>query len=245
MENAIAVDQHRSLREPITLPRQTRSQGSVGAAIADGEPGDAGAQFAELGEMAAEGAAAVEHQHRSGGERWGHRGGFGRMAQRFFPTGILLMAPDPLGRIRDPRILGPLKGVLQGVAQKLLPGLLQGVLLLTLLLSGLALAPAAWADTQPSVSAYRCDGDPLSAERVPGAVDATAIPNTLAGTVPGAYLVLHWRGVQLQLPRTNNAGAPSYSDGKWAWSEEDPDHPVLRLRTPGGGVQAFRCETPA
>jgi hypothetical protein len=90
--------------------------------------------------------------------------------------------------------------------------------------------------------AYRCDGEPLSAELVPGAVDALGIPNTLAGTVPGAYQVLRWRGVQLQLPRTNNAGAPSFSDGKWAWSELDPDHPILRLRSSGGDVREFRCD---
>jgi hypothetical protein len=115
-------------------------------------------------------------------------------------------------------------------------------LVLGLLVFSLGLAPPAWADSQPQVSTYRCDGDPLTAERVPGAVDAVGIPNTLAGTLPGAYLVLRWRGVQLQLPRSNNAGAPSFSDGKWAWSEPDPDHPVLRLRSPAGAVQQFSCE---
>jgi hypothetical protein len=103
-------------------------------------------------------------------------------------------------------------------------------------------AAAAWADSQPQQRTYRCDGEPLSAELVPGAVDALGIPNTLAGTVPGAYQVLRWRGVQLQLPRTNNAGAPSFSDGKWAWSELDPDHPILRLHSGGGDVREFRCD---
>ena len=137
-----------------------------------------------------------------------------------------------------------------------LPVLLRDLLALTLSFAAvLAVAlPAAllWipaspaqADSQPVVRAYRCDGEPLSAELVPGAVDASDIPNTLAGTLPGAYVVLRWRGVQLQLPRSNNAGAPSFSDGKWAWSEPDPDHPVLRLRRPGGDLQDFRCEPQA
>jgi hypothetical protein len=131
--------------------------------------------------------------------------------------------------------------------------LLRGVLALTLSLTALlptALSTAvlsipaspAWADSQPVARAYRCDGEPLSALLVPGAVDASDIPNTLAGTLPGAYVVLRWRGVQLQLPRSNNAGAPSFSDGKWAWSAFDPDHPVLRLRRPGGDLQDFACE---
>jgi hypothetical protein len=117
-----------------------------------------------------------------------------------------------------------------------------GLLLsLVIVLSGWIPAAAAWADTLPEARAYHCDGEPLLAELVPGAVDARDIPNTLAGTLPGAYLVLRWRGVQLQLPRTNNAGSPSFSDGKWAWSEADPGHPRLRLRRAGGDVQEFAC----
>jgi hypothetical protein len=56
---------------------------------------------------------------------------------------------------------------------------------------------------------YFCDGDPLSAEVFNGAVDAIGIANSNGGTVPGAVIVLKWRGISLQLPRTDNAGAPS------------------------------------
>jgi hypothetical protein len=141
------------------------------------------------------------------------------------------------GFSKDPTILSPLAWMLRS-------------LLVVLICLGPAIpgfpasfpAAAAWADSQPQQRIYRCDGEPLSAELVPGAVDALGIPNTLAGTVPGAYQVLRWRGVQLQLPRTNNAGAPSFSDGKWAWSELDPDHPILRLRSGGGDVREFRCD---
>lgn len=90
--------------------------------------------------------------------------------------------------------------------------------------------------------AYRCDGDLLLARTDNGPVDAVGIPNVMAGTVPGAFVVLRWRNLALQLPRTNNAGAPSFTDGKWWWSLEDPDHPSFRLRQGLGMVEAFSCE---
>ena len=86
---------------------------------------------------------------------------------------------------------------------------------------------------------YLCEGDPMIARVDNGAVDALDIPNVSGGTVPGAFVVLRWRDLSLQLPRTNNAGAPSYSDGKWWWSMEDPEHPRFLLRR--GDVQEFSC----
>jgi hypothetical protein len=115
------------------------------------------------------------------------------------------------------------------------------VVLLVVLLA-LALPPVALADSKPPAARYRCDGEPLTTVLNPGAVDALAIPNSSGGTVPGAFLVVSWRGIQLQLPRTNNAGAPSFSDGKWWWSLETPDHPRFRLRQSGGEIQEFSCE---
>jgi hypothetical protein len=100
-------------------------------------------------------------------------------------------------------------------------------------------APAANAAPLGTSSRYRCDGDLLLAQAENGAVDALAIPNTSAGTPPGAFIVLQWRGTSLQLPRTNNAGPPSYTDGLWWWSLEDPEHPNFRLRR--GGIQVFAC----
>jgi hypothetical protein len=99
--------------------------------------------------------------------------------------------------------------------------------------------PAANAAPLGTSSRYRCDGDLLIAQAENGAVDALAIPNTSAGTLPGAFIVLQWRGTSLQLPRTNNAGPPSYTDGLWWWSLEDPEHPNFRLRR--GGLQVFAC----
>ena len=116
--------------------------------------------------------------------------------------------------------------------------------LLALLLA-LALPAPARADRAAEPSRFLCEGEPLTVELVRGAVDAIGIPNSTAATVPGSYVVLEWRQVRLQLPRSNDAGAPAFSDGKWLWSQEDPQHPLLRLRRPGGDAQTFRCEATA
>jgi len=90
---------------------------------------------------------------------------------------------------------------------------------------------------------YLCGGDPLSAEVYAGAVDASDIPNSAGGTVPGAFVVLEWRGVSLQLPRTNNAGVPSYTDGRWWWQASDPEHPDFAQRR--GEIEHYSCERSA
>ena len=100
---------------------------------------------------------------------------------------------------------------------------------------------AAMASAQdPPPAHYLCEGEPLIAEVHIGAVDAPGIPNTAAGTVPGAFIVLQWRGVSLQLPRTNNAGIPSYSDGRWWWQALDPGHPDFAQRR--GDWENYSCE---
>ena len=110
--------------------------------------------------------------------------------------------------------------------------LIQLVLLLVLLL-----APS-W---RAQASSYVCDGDALSATIDRGAVDAIGIPNSVDGTVPGSFVVLEWRDLHLQLPRTNNAGAPSFSDGKWWWDLDDPDHPGFKLRQGAGQARVIAC----
>ena len=98
-------------------------------------------------------------------------------------------------------------------------------------------------DSGPSPHAYRCDGDPLTALLVKGPMDDPSIPDPSSAPVPiGGSVVLAWRGLNLQLPRTNNAGSASFSDGKWWWSLEDPTHPRFRLRRPFGDIQEFACE---
>lgn len=110
------------------------------------------------------------------------------------------------------------------------------------LLLGTLLQPApVWAAAlapQPA-DLYRCDGDLLEVRAFDGPVDAEAIPNRSARTSPGAFVVLQWHGISLQLPRTNNAGAPSYTDGRWWWSPVDPEHPEFKQRR--GGVKSYGC----
>ena len=76
-----------------------------------------------------------------------------------------------------------------------------------------------WVSTLPASADWICDGDQLSIEITRGAVDVSGltggIPNSLEGTVPGDGILVRWRDLELQLPRTNNAGEPSYTDGRW------------------------------
>jgi hypothetical protein len=103
--------------------------------------------------------------------------------------------------------------------------------------------PAAWALNTPTAQSYRCDGEPLTALLVRGAMDEPSIPDPSTAPVPiGGYVVLQWQDLSLQLPRTNNAGPASFSDGKWWWSLEDQDHPRFRLRGGLGDIQDFACE---
>ena len=133
-----------------------------------------------------------------------------------------------MGRSYGVRLVGALLGL-----QLLLGALFLGALLLP--------APVSAADWAPQpADLYRCDGDLLEVRAFDGPVDAEAIPNRSAGTSPGAFVVLQWHGLSLQLPRTNNAGAPSYTDGRWWWSPVDVDHPEFRQRR--GTVQSFSCE---
>lgn len=112
-------------------------------------------------------------------------------------------------------------------------------LLLALLVALIVLASSA-----PVRADWLCDGDPLSIKLIPGAVDPSGlpseIPNSAAGTLPGDGILISWRGVTLQLPRTNNAGAPSYTDGRWWWRAEDAAHPEFKERR--GGITVYPCE---
>ena len=107
---------------------------------------------------------------------------------------------------------------------------------------GIAIAgPApALAEAESGAQHYLCDGEPLLAEIHNGAVDAIDIPNSSAGTVPGAFVVLQWRGISLQLPRSNNAGQPSYTDGRWWWSSPAPDQ--IEFEQLRGTVHSYSCQ---
>jgi hypothetical protein len=106
-----------------------------------------------------------------------------------------------------------------------------------------ALEPPAAPQALPAEASYRCDGDPLRVRYEAGAVDDPAIPNNLAGTLPGAFVLLDWRGLHLQLPRTNNSGVPSYSDGRWWWRPLSADRPEFRQRR--STLISYACEASA
>jgi len=274
MMNAPTFEHDRAAAQRKTPIRQLPPQGMVTAAIAELQTGNTAAQLAEGGEMVAEGAAAIEHQQRSGigaGKRMIRHNSFrmasqpplwrGRQAGSWAapcPGAPGRGNPDGAPR-RSPLAMAQELG--GGLTQKLVRGLgrewaqewrqtLQPLLSLVLLLCCLTAAPAltlaagsspasaGLPATAPAVR-YRCGGDLLLARSENGAVDAVAIPNISAGTPPGAFVVLEWRGISLQLPRTNNAGAPSYTDGRWWWSLENPDQPSFRLRR--GAIEEFPC----
>jgi hypothetical protein len=261
----LARDHHGAIAQMETPPGERLAQRRVRPAIADPQAGNARPQLAELGEMAAERAPPVKHQDRGrevvpiGGVevgrmevRWiGHampavspvwgigrgRRGIRRTLQRLcslwvgWIRGALSGAPGAL----DQRVARPLACLLAGlvIAGSLFPPAWRG----------LALVPPALAVTAIPPRAYLCDGDPLTAELVRGPLDDPTIPDPSAAPVPvGGWVVLHWRDLNLQLPRTNNAGQASFSDGKWWWSLEDPEHPRFRLRQPLGEVRDFACE---
>ena len=112
-----------------------------------------------------------------------------------------------------------------------------------LLVVWLGLALWGWlappAEARPVQLAYRCEGDRLDARYDNGAVDDPLVGNVSAGTFPGAFVVLRWREITLQLPRTNDAGPPTYTDGKWLWGLNDTTQPTFLLRQ--GDLQSFRC----
>lgn len=114
-----------------------------------------------------------------------------------------------------------------------------------LLIAGLTPGSAAMAAESLAPMSYRCSGDPLTAQLIRGAMDDPILPDPSDSPVPvGGSVLLQWRDQRLQLPRTNNAGPASFSDGRWWWSLEDPAHPRFRLRRGPGVIEDFACEAP-
>lgn len=129
------------------------------------------------------------------------------------------------------------------IQQQLAPGLIRSIGrgLLTLLIV-LGVEGAALASTPPTTQ-WSCDGEPLSIDFTSGAVDLRGlpsdVPNTEGNTAPGDGVLIQWRGQTLQLPRTNNAGTPSYTDGRWWWRALDPEHPEWKERR--GRIISYTC----
>ena len=115
-------------------------------------------------------------------------------------------------------------------------------LLSLLIVLGLELGHASFASATPTPQ-WSCDGEPLSIQFTSGAVDLrglpSGVPNTAGNTAPGDGVLIQWRGQTLQLPRTNNAGTPSYTDGRWWWRALDPEQPEWKERR--GKIISYTC----
>jgi hypothetical protein len=66
------------------------------------------------------------------------------------------------------------------------------------------------------------------------------VPNTEGNTAPGDGVLIKWRGQTLQLPRTNNAGTPSYTDGRWWWRVLTPGQAEWKERR--GQIISYTCQ---
>ncbi len=97
-----------------------------------------------------------------------------------------------------------------------------------LLLVGLLIArpSAAWSSLPQH---YSCGGDPLLA-RVETRFDLFGELDPLpASGPPDSLVVLQWRNLTLQLPRSQDPGPASYTNGTWTWDGTDSRHPRLSL----------------
>ena len=117
--------------------------------------------------------------------------------------------------------------------------LLHSLMLMVMLL----VSPLGASAASPSPTEWLCDGDTLTLMPIAGSVDISglpdSVPNIESGTVPGDGVLISWRGQTFQLPRTNNAGPPSYTDGRWWWRAAEPDHPEWKQRR--GGIITYTC----
>ena len=117
-------------------------------------------------------------------------------------------------------------------------------MLLHSLMLMLLVSPLGASAASPSPTEWLCDGDPLTLIPIAGSVDISglpdSVPNIESGTVPGDGVLISWRGQTFQLPRTNNAGTPSYTDGRWWWRAAEPDHPEWKQRR--GDIITYTCD---
>lgn len=213
MQHLVVDQQHGPIGQGKPLLCQLMPEGIIAATIANLESRYATAQRAELCKMATERAATVIHEDRV----------VARVVRACF-RGLIHW------------IQGCAPSAWRSEAST---GVVIAAALVVLLCWGVR---PAWADRVASPETYRCGGEPLIATLHSGPVDDLSIPNRSGSTLPGAFVVLEWQAQAVQLPRTNNAGAPSFTDGRWWWSLEDPDHPDLRLRRGLGDVVQLSCE---
>ena len=97
-------------------------------------------------------------------------------------------------------------------------------------------------------SNFICDGDRLNAVIRNNLNGDFAITNDLENIDKGAFIVLHWRDLNLMLPVSFNVGDISFTDKKWLWSYQDEtnglrmDEPRFAQLLPNGEIQEFSCQ---
>ena len=97
-------------------------------------------------------------------------------------------------------------------------------------------------------SNFNCDGDRLTAVIRNNLNGDFAITNELENIDKGAFVVLHWRNINLMLPVSFKVGTISFTDKKWLWSYQDEknglriDQPRFAQLLPNGEIQEFSCK---
>ena len=94
---------------------------------------------------------------------------------------------------------------------------------------------------------FNCDGDRLTAVIRNNLNGDFALTNDLENIDKGAFIVLHWRDLNLMLPVSFKRGDISFTDKKWLWSYQDEkiglriDQPRFAQLLPNGEIQDFSC----
>ena len=97
-------------------------------------------------------------------------------------------------------------------------------------------------------SNFICDGDRLTAVIRNNLNGDFAITKDLENIDKGAFIVLHWRNIDLMLPVSFKVGDISFTDKKWLWSYQDEknglrmDEPRFAQLLPNGEIQEFSCQ---
>tara|TARA_B100000700_G_scaffold191022_1_gene210437 strand:- start:259 stop:630 length:372 start_codon:yes stop_codon:yes gene_type:complete len=95
---------------------------------------------------------------------------------------------------------------------------------------------------------FNCDGDRLTAVIRNNLNGDFALTNDLENIDKGAFVVLHWRDINLMLPVSFKVGDISFTDKKWLWSYQDKENglrmnnPRLAKLLPNGEIKDFSCE---
>ena len=94
---------------------------------------------------------------------------------------------------------------------------------------------------------FNCDGDKLTAVIRNNLNGDFAITDNLEKIDKGAFVVLHWRDINLMLPVSFKVGEISFTDKKWLWSYQDEksglrmDNPRFAKLLPNGEIEEFSC----